>query len=176
MSERWPTRNNVNSSVWPTKISQILLLFLFPLLSRARFLRKNNRTAFYLDSAAATAAVTSQCIRQDRSPCDLSAARAHIRVKISKRLQLSPLLTKAASRISRGDKERRLRRGKTIAGAATRHKGCVARVGGGGRRSEGEGDACSTRRGATERCRESYINYSDVICMLMGYICMSTRK
>lgn len=36
---------------------------------------------------------------------------------------------------------------------------------------------CAARVVAMERyAGESYINYSDVICMLMGYICMSSRK
>lgn len=50
---------------------------------------------------------------------------------------------------------------------------------GGRRENDGgkrEGNARSTRQRQGTICRESYINYSDVICMLMGYICMSTRK
>lgn len=36
---------------------------------------------------------------------------------------------------------------------------------------------CAARAIAMKRyARESYINYSDVICMLMGYICMSSRN
>lgn len=32
------------------------------------------------------------------------------------------------------------------------------------------------KRGNGEEGRQPYINYSDVICMLMGYICMSACK
>lgn len=51
----------------------------------------------------------------------------------------------------------------------------------GGKRAErerGEGKTRAARAVAVKRYagRESYINYSDVICMLMGYICMSSRK
>lgn len=50
----------------------------------------------------------------------------------------------------------------------------------GERRGAGGGGAgtgkCAARGGSGTICRESYINYSDVICMLMRYICMSTRK
>lgn len=132
-------------------------------------------------AAAAGIQLPLQYARQYCSRRDLSATREREnggRIKISERLAVAATNGNRHRRAPRTERTEAMR--KDNRGGIPRLNGdkeSVAEWQGGGRTAEENEKGMRVARGnGGTICRESYINYSDVICMLMGYICMSTRK